>query len=195
MTGRARSFRVGGAVPGVALRLGVVALVWAGVVMLNPFPLWQGVAVIAALVAVVFPRSLAAWAGIACLPFGVILTEPSPVRTAIAVLLVHAIHVLASFALVVPAYSRFALGVLVPSAGRFVVVQMLAQPVVLGVWLLMPERPEHGVAWLAPVAAVVLLLGVLLAVRAARREDTGAQGNVVDEAAAVNRGANVRGPS
>lgn len=193
-----RSFRVRGAVPGITIRLLIVAIVWGGVLVLNPFLLWQAVAVIAALVAVVLPRSLAAWAAAGCLVFGVVLTEPAPERTALAVLLVPAIHVLASLSLVIPISSRLALTVLGPSLARFLVIQLLAQPIVLGVWLLAPPQVERGAAWLAPLSAAALLLGVLLALRAARRSDVPRQSGTATgggRAAATPRGADVRGPS
>lgn len=192
-----RSFRVRAAVPGITFRLLVLAIVWGGAVMLVPFPLWQGVAVTAALLAVVIPRSLAAWFGAACLVFGVLLTDPDPARTALAVLLVPAIHVLAALSLVIPMSSRVALAVLGPSLARFLIMQLLAQPVVFGVWLLAPSNIDHGIVWLAPLAAAALVLGVLLALRAIRRSDapptvssTGA-----DPTVERPRGANVRGPS
>ncbi|WP_435745575.1 hypothetical protein [Microbacterium sp. PMB16] len=166
-----RSFRVGGAVFGIAPRLLLVAVVWFGAVSLVPFPLWQGVAVIAALVALVIPRSMSAWLAAACLAFGVVLTEPSPQRTALAVLLVHAVHLLGSLSLVIPARSRLALGVLLPSLLRFAVVQLLAQPLVFAVWLLVPSRVDRGIGWIAPIAAAMLLLGAILAVWAAKRAD------------------------
>ncbi|PRB12228.1 hypothetical protein [Microbacterium sp. MYb62] len=202
MNRRIRSFRVGGAVPGITVRLLVVVVVWAGVVVLNPFPLWRVVAVIAALVAVFLPRSLAAWAGAGCLVFGVILTDPAPERTALAVLLVPAIHVLASLSLVIPISSRLALAALGPSLMRFLVIQLLAQPVVFAVWLLAPSSVDRGASWLAPLAAAALLLGVLLALRAARKSDRppGTEPAVGWEsgggsAAATPGGADVRGPS
>lgn len=86
-------------------------------------------------------------------------------------LLVPAIHVLASVSLEIPISSRVALAVLWPSLARFLVVQLLAQPVVFGVWVLAPSNVDHGIAALAPLAAVALVLGVLLAVRAVRRSD------------------------
>lgn len=193
-----RSFRVRGAVPGITLRLLIVAIVWVGALVLIPFVLWQVVAVIAALVAVVAPRSLAAWFAAACLVFGMILTEPAPERTALAVLLVPAIHVLASLSLVIPISSRLAPATLLPTLARFLVIQLLAQPVVFGVWLLMPVRIDRGEAWLAPLAAIVLLLGVLLAVRAVRKADaaqrTGSP-TPPETVGGVPGGADVRGPS
>lgn len=170
-----RSFRIRVAVPGATLRVVVVGIVWAGASVLVPFPLWQGVAVVAAVVGAAIPRSLAAWVAAACLPFGVLLTEPSPWRTVFAVLVVHAVHVLASLSLVVPARSRMALGVLVPSLHRLLVIQLLAQPVVLAVLLLVPGRSGPGDAWLAAGAAAVLVIGAAIAIRAARAADSAAR--------------------
>lgn len=198
MRGGIRSLHVRGAVPGIVVRLLVVAIVWVGVVQLNPFPLWQAIGMIAALVSVVLPRSLAAWAGAGCVVFGVILTEPAPERTALAVLLVHAVHVCASLSLAIPISSRLALRVLVPSAVRFLVVQLIAQPLVFAVWLLGPERLDDGIAWLAPFAAILLLLGVILALHAAKKADIGRQagaGGGAESVPAAPRGADVRGPS
>ncbi|MCT1478075.1 hypothetical protein [Microbacterium sp. p3-SID336] len=172
MSRRVRGFRVGAALPGAVLRLAVVAVTLVGALTLQPYPLWQGVAVAAAVVAAVLPQSLAAWVGAACLPFGVILSEPAPGRTALAVLLVHAIHVLGSLSLTVPALSWVALRVLVPTLGRFVVVQLVAQSVVLGAWAL-TQRSGDGGPWIAPVAAAGLLAGVLLLLRSLRGIDAG----------------------
>ncbi|MFK3678837.1 hypothetical protein ACI2IP_13980 [Microbacterium sp. NPDC090218] len=193
-----RSFRVRWAVPGITVRLLIVAIVWGGAVALIPFPLWQAVAVIAALAAVALPRSLAAWVAAACLVFGVILTEPSPERTALAVLLVPAVHVLASLSLVIPNSSRLALGALAPTLGRFLVVQLLAQPVVYGMWLLLPTRVDRGAAWIAPLAAAALLLGVLLALRAVRKADAprgSRPRSASHRGGGAPGGADVRGPS
>lgn len=191
MTRAVRSIRAGFAVPGAAIRLAVVALAAGGALLLVPFPLWQGIAVLAAAVAVVIPRSLAAWVALACLPFGVILSEPDPARTALALLFVHALHVCASLSLVVPPSSRVALSVLLPSAGRLLAVQSIAQPLAFGVWLLTerPDAPE--VAILAPFAAATLLGGILVALRAAKRAGEAASG----AGAFGILGADVRGPS
>ncbi|WP_431806300.1 hypothetical protein [Microbacterium paraoxydans] len=185
MIGRRRSFFVGAWVPGAAPRALVVALVLVGVLTLHPTPFWRGVAVVAALVGSVLPRSLGAWAGAACLPFGLLLSEPAPERTALAVLLVHAIHVLGSLSLTVPAVSRLTLASLWPTARRFLVVQLVAQPLSLGVWLLAPTGVERGAAWLAPAAAVVLLaavVGAWLALRRGRGAVTSAAGTASEGA-------------
>lgn len=192
MTRAVRSFRSGVAVPGMLIRLAVVGLATAGALLLVPFPLWQGIAVVAALVAVAIPRSLAAWVALACLPFGVILSEPDPGRTASAILFVHALHVCASLSLVVPFSSRMGLAVLLPSAARFVAIQLVAQPLAFGVWLLLAGRPSAtDVAILAPIAASMLLGGSLVALGVARRADRDASGAGTFGVL----GADVRGPS
>lgn len=168
---RTHSFRARGNVWGVAPRLLLVALVAIGVVTLNPFALWQGIAVVAAVMAAVVPRTMTAWVAAACLPLGILVTEPSATRTALAVLLVHAIHVLGALSLVIPLTSRLAIGVLAPSLRRFLGVQLIAQPLVLGVSLLTREQTVGEIGWLAPVAAGVLLIGVAVALRALKRVD------------------------
>ncbi|MCZ4302696.1 hypothetical protein [Microbacterium oxydans] len=198
MTRRIRSFHVRGAIPGLVIRLLVVALVWGGAVVLIPFPLWRGVALVAAVAAVVVPRSLAAWVAAACLVFGVILSEPAPGRTALAVFLVPAVHVLASVSLVVPSSSRLAIAALAPTLSRFLTVQLLSQPIVYGMWLLVPATFDRGAAWLAPLAAVALLIGVLLALRAVKRTDDPRRrrpATMSGRATGRSSGADVGGPS
>ena len=198
MTRRVRSFRVRGAVRGIVLRILLVAVVACGAVALVPFPLWQGVAVIAALVSVVIPRSMAAWLAAACLVFGMILVPPSPDRTALAVLIVPAVHLLGSLALTIPSTSRVSLTALLPSAWRFVIVQLLAQSTVFAVRLLAPAPVDRGIAWLAPAAAAVLLVVLSFALRAARRADAAPEAaleNGVRSVPESSGGADVRGPS
>lgn len=198
MTRRIRSFRVRGAVRGIVLRILLVAAVSYGAIALIPFPLWQGVAVVAALISSVLPRSMTAWMAAACLVFGVILVPPSPDRTALAVLLVPAVHLLGSLTLTIPSASRVSLTALLPSAWRFVVVQLLAQTTVSAAGLLAPPPVDRGIAWLAPATAAVVLVALTVALRAARRADaaprTGLE-NGVRSAPESLSGADVRGPS
>ncbi|MCK2027636.1 hypothetical protein KZC56_15140 [Microbacterium sp. SSW1-47] len=169
MTARTRGCDVGAWVPGVTLRVLTVALVLLGVLVLHPTPFWRGVAVVAALVGAVLPRSLATWVGAACLPFGLLLSEPAPERTAVALVLVHAIHILAALSLTVPAAARLTLRSLRPTAVRFVVIQLVAQSIALGVWAVSPGQVERGAAWLAPAAASLLLVVVVVAWLVLRR--------------------------
>lgn len=193
--GRLHSFRTRGTVYGITPRLLVLAFAAAGAFLLIPFALWQGVAIVAATVALMFPRSMAAWGAAGCLAFGVMLSEPSPWRTALAMLLVHAMHVFGSLSLMIPLTSRLQAGVLLPSLVRMLMVQLLAQPLVFGVWLLVPPRGGQGVAWLAPLAAAMLLVGVVIALRTMKRVDRPPASVPADDGALSVRGANVRGPS
>lgn len=160
---RRHEMRVPGAVPGAVLRLGAAAVVLGGVLLLNPYPMWRAIATVAVVVAVLLPRSLASWAGIACLALGVILVEPSPGRTAIAVLLIHLAHVLSAWAWAVPWRSRIRLVVLIPGIRRLLVIQAIAQSVALLVVLAVPPLHGPGFAWLAPLGAAVLTAASALA--------------------------------
>ncbi|WP_336628550.1 MULTISPECIES: hypothetical protein [unclassified Microbacterium] len=160
---RRHEMRVPGAVPGAVLRLGAAAVVLGGVLLLNPYPMWRAIATIAVAVAVLLPRSLASWAGIACLALGVILVEPSPGRTAIAVLLIHLAHVLSAWAWAVPWRSRIRLVVLIPGIRRLLVIQAIAQSAALLVVLAVPPLHGPGFAWLAPLGAAVLTAASALA--------------------------------
>lgn len=198
MTRRVRSFRVRWSVRGVVLRILLVAVVAFGAIVLVPFALWQGVAIIAALISTVIPRSMTAWLAAACLVFGLILVPPSPDRTALAVLLVPAVHLLGSLALTIPSASHVSLMALLPSAWRFVVVQLLAQTAVFVAGLLAPAPVDRGIAWLAPATAAVLLVALAFALRAARRADdvpAAALEKGVRSAPESLRGADVRDPS
>ncbi|UGS27151.1 hypothetical protein K8F61_02760 [Microbacterium resistens] len=181
MKRRAHELRVPRGIPGIVPRLLVLLVTTAGVLALTPFIVWQVVAVAAASVSVVLPRSFAAWAGAACLPIGVLLTAPSPGRTALAVLLVHAIHVLAALSLTIPAGSRIAPGLLRPVLRRFVVIQAIAQPVAATAALL-PQAGAADTAWLAPLGAALLLVVATATTQLMRR-------------GSAARGADVGGPS
>ncbi|WP_217184283.1 hypothetical protein [Streptomyces sp. AC495_CC817] len=192
MRSRTHQLSVPGAVPGVVPRLAVVALVSVGAFALLPFPLWQGAAVVLACVAVIAPRTSAAWVGAASLPLGVLVGEPDLARTALALLLVHAIHVLASVSLVVPLRSRLRVRALLPALRRFAVVQLVAQPLAFGVQILAGGSlveslggANAGLGWLAPVAAAALLLGVILMLRAAVRADADASRRTAAESTAA----------
>lgn len=194
MKARAQSFRVPAAIPGIVPRLLVVAFVAVGALVLMPFPLWQGIAIVLAVASVLLPVSMTAWGAAACLPFGVLLGEPSITRTALAVLLVHAIHVCAGLSLVVPVRSRLSLRVLGVSLRRLVVIQLIAQPLAFGIALLAGRGLPSEIGWVAPVAAALLVLGIVFALRGLRRADAAAVASF-SEAAPSRSGANVRGPS
>lgn len=187
---RGNEIRVPGSVPGPVLRAGAAGVIVGGVLLLNPYPMWGMIAAAAALLSIPAPRSMASWIGIACMPMGVILTAPSAGRTALAVLLIHVAHVLASWAWAVPWRSRIRLRVLLPGVRRLLVIQAIAQTVAAVVVLALPPLHGPGFAWIAPLGASVLAAASAIALHLSSR--AGSRG---PSAADPASDANVRGRS
>lgn len=177
VSGRSHSFRVRGGVPAVLVRLLLVTVTAVGAMALVPVPLWSGVAIAAAVIGAVVPRSLAGWIGGACVGLGMLFADPHAAHTAIAVLVVHAIHLLASLSWTVPALSWISLRALVPTFGRFAVIQLVAQPLAFGVAMLTSPVEGAGIAWAALAGAAVLIVVVGVGLHALRRSDTDARGS------------------
>lgn len=156
------------AVSWIAVRIALIAVVSVGAFALNPLVGWQWVAVILAVVAAVFPQTFAAWGGIACIVIGMLVSEPDLGRAMLAVLVVHAIHVLTSLTLVIPRGSRVVLAALRPTAARVVLVQAIAQSLTVVV-MLGADGAGGSVPWAVVVGAVaVVAAAVLLLVNANR---------------------------
>ncbi|MFE6733270.1 hypothetical protein [Microbacterium sp. NPDC057650] len=170
---RPHTFRVPASVPGAVVRLALVAMAVAAAFTVIPLPMWQWIAIVAALASVIVPRTMLGWVAAVGVPVGLFVSEPSPAHTALAVLFVHAIHVLAGIGLTISLRTRVALRALLPSARRFVVIQLIAQPIAFGGSLLVAGAAGTAIAWLAPLGAVMLLAGVMFALRALRRADAG----------------------
>ena len=168
---RPHVFRVRGGAPAVLLRVLLVAVTAAGAMSLVPVPLWRGVAITAAVVGAVVPRSLAGWVGGACVGLGMLFAEPHPALTALGVLIVHAIHVLASLSWTVPARSWISVRALVPGARRFAVIQLVAQPLAIGIAVLTAPEQGEGIAWAALAGAAVVVAAVGFGLHALRRAD------------------------
>ncbi|MBS1906536.1 MAG: hypothetical protein JST33_08210 [Actinobacteria bacterium] len=162
---RPHELRAPGSVPGAVLRLCAAAMIFGGVLLLNPYPMWWWIAGAATLISVVVPRSMAAWAGIACMAVGLILTPPSPGRAALAIGLIHLAHLLAGWTWVVPWRSRIRPAVLLPGLRRLLVIQAIAQSVAVLMVLAVPPLHGPGFAWLAPLGAAVLTGVSALALR------------------------------
>jgi len=193
MSRRAHAFRVRGGVPAVILRVLLVAVTVAGAMSLVPVPLWRGVAMAAAVIGAVVPRSLAGWIGGAVVGLGMLFANPQPQQTAVAVLVVHAIHVLASLTWTVPALSWTSVRALLPTLRRFVVIQLVAQTLAFGIAMISTPDQGAGIAWAAVVGAAVLVAAVGAGLYALRRADSVAA--VVHSAPPGRSGADVGGPA
>ncbi|MDQ4213008.1 hypothetical protein [Microbacterium capsulatum] len=162
---RRNQLLVSGSVPVPLLRLVSAAVIIGAALALNPSPVWRSLAVAAALVSVIVPRSLIAWAGIACLPLGIVLTPASAGRTVLAILVIHVAHVLAAWAWAAPWRSRIRFALMLPSLRRLLLIQVAAQAVAAVMTLLVPPLGGPGLDWLAPLGAVLLLGAAALVLR------------------------------
>jgi len=168
---RAHRLLLRGAVPALAVRVTLFAVSVAVVGIAEPFPLWFWVAVVLAGVGAVFPRTFAAWGVIPCVGVAVLSSEPEAWRTAILVLGVHLIHVLASVTWIAPWSAWITLSAMRPSFGRMLAVELIVQPVILVIGLI-PRVSGAGFAWLAPLGALAIV-GVAMLMR--RVHDEGEQ--------------------
>lgn len=190
---RSHSFRVRGGVPAVLLRVLLVAVTAAGAMTVVPVPLWRGVAIAAAVIGAVVPPSLAGWIGGAVVGLGMLFADPAPAHTAIAVLVVHAIHVLASLTWTVPAWSWISVRALWPTGRRFIAIQVVAQALAFGIAALTTREEGAGITWAALAGAAVLAVAVGAGLYALRRAD--AEAPALPSASAGRSGADVGGPA
>lgn len=140
------------AIPSVVLRIALGVVVAGGGALLNPVLGWQLAAAAVGVLAAALPATRLSYLGVALVVLGMLITGPDPWRTAIALLVVHAIHALTSIVAIVPARARVSLRALRPLAERFAVLQLAAQAVALAVALL----PAAEAPWLAPIGALAL---------------------------------------
>lgn len=177
MRGQNDTLQTDRAVSWIVVRVSLIAVVAGGAFVLNPLVGWRWVAVILAVIAAVLPQTFAAWGGAACIVIGMLVSEPDVGRAMLAVLVVHAIHVLTSLTLVIPGGSRVVLAALRPTAVRFVLVQAIAQPLTVAVML-----GTDGIRGSAPWAVIagggaVVVAAVLLLLSAGRSASAeGAEG-------------------
>src|SRR5690606_7235078 len=161
------------AVPAWALRGALAAVLSLGVVALTPVTLWQVVGVVAALVAAVFPALRTAYVGIAVVAIGVIQQDPEPGRTALALAVVHAVHVLSAVTLLLPARTRITVRAILPVVWRFLAVQAIAQAAGLVASLPARDGASLPVVVLAGAAALAGVVALFAAGSRGRRRESG----------------------
>jgi hypothetical protein len=162
----------GPAVPGALLH--ALLPVTAAIAALTVVPVvgWQIAVVAFAVLGMLFPQTLGGWLSIACIAVGMLIAEPDVWRTMISVLLVHVVHVLSALLPIVPWRGRVVLAALRPTLIRLLLIQAVAQPVVLAVMLVhVAGTVTLGSAVLVGAAAVAGL--AILFLRGIRRRQPG----------------------
>lgn len=164
------TLHAGPAMSWLVLRIALVVIVAGGCAILVPPVGWYIVAVVLAICAAIIPRSLATWGSVACIVVGMALSAPDLGRAMLAVLVVHLIHVLGSLTLIAPPGTLITLAALRPTAVRFGVVQVVAQPLTFVVMLGGGRAPELPWAVVVGGGALVAAAAVLI-VRLARGQE------------------------
>lgn len=164
--------QLGLVVPGWTLRLlfALVAVALCAAVADSGLWLWMSLALTAA--AVAMPRWLTAWFLIVVLSFSVLARDQSVAdwRPYALIAGAHALHIIASWMLVVAPRARLQPAALWPSARRFLLVQIPVQAVAAGALALTTTVSGGALAALAVVAGVaIVLLVILLAAPLLRR--------------------------
>lgn len=149
------------AIPGWAFRVTALAATVLGVATVVPVIWWQAAAVVAAVCGAIWPRTMLAWVGAVVMPIGLSLQDLDPVRTAVAVLVVHLVHVCASWSMSVPARAAVAPAALAPSGRRFLAMQAIGQVLAFAM-LAVPYARGAGLSWavLIATAGIVVVVGV-----------------------------------
>lgn len=155
---------LGVTVPGWSIRVlfGVLGVVLCVAVADSGF--WVAVSLLLTAAAVAVPRWLTAWFLIGVLAFTVLLHQQSVGEWRIYLLIAgaHALHLAATWMLVVPPFARVQPAVLLPSLRRFVLIQVPVQA--LTVALLALTGAAHGRAAVWPAVLTGLAVAGLLLV-------------------------------
>ena len=126
-------------------------------------PLWLAIGLLLAIAGTLVPNRVPTWWLMLLLGLSRLGREPSVIDAAYYVLIagVHLLHVLGSLTRLLPWDGRMQVVVLAPSHRRFVLVQVVVQPVAFGA-LFAFGGDSWTITWLSIVAAAVL--GIVAAV-------------------------------
>lgn len=163
MSDAARSVRVrrlpeiGARVPGVVTRVAVGVV--GALLCLDRFPpgFFLVIGLVLTAIAVVRPRTLAAWALLLVLAASQLLRDPSPLDVRFFVLLagMHLLHLLAAQTLALPWRGWVQVAAFRRPLLRFLVIQIPVQVVAFLALLLLAPRPDGSAAVVVPVAGIV----------------------------------------
>ncbi|WCD91899.1 hypothetical protein [Microbacterium sp. nov. GSS16] len=165
---RDETLRIGPSVSGALLRVLTALMVAASAMAIGAPPVWLGVAAALAVFGALLPSQGGTWLAAGALVIVLLLEGPDGGRAAIVVAAVHALHVLGSLSLVVPASARVSLRALRPTALRFAAMQAVGQ-IVLHTGMVIPAAGALPLAVIAgAIAALTLALGMLRMLDASR---------------------------
>ncbi|WP_309128612.1 hypothetical protein [Microbacterium sp.] len=150
---------VGAALPGYSLRAAAFAAAVVGALLLGAPLGWVVVIAVVCATGALWAQTGGVWLAGAALVIVLLLHDPHPGRTAVALAVVHVLHVLAALAAVIPMRATVALRALAPTCIRFAWVQAIGQVIALAVGL-MPQSPAAPIAVLAGAGAALLLAAV-----------------------------------
>lgn len=158
MTKSKPSIRIAHGIPSATVHIGVGAVAVLLSMATVTVPFWLIVALALAVAAAAAPRLHMAWALMVLLAFAQLSHPPllTDWRPYVLMAGLHLLHVLASMSLAVPLRGRIALSVLGRTLRRYLVIQLLAQGLLIIVLALLTPAGVHAV-WLAPVGAAALV--------------------------------------
>lgn len=165
---RGEQLAIGPAVPGAVLPVAAAVFGAGGAALIGMPTLWVAVIGAAPLLGGVVRVVGGTWVAAALLMIGLVAADAAPWRTAVVIVVVHLLQVLGSLMLVVPLRALLALRALVPTAVRFVRVQLVCQAVGLLASLL-PTRAGLPVAVIIGSAATLLFAVMAARMLRARR--------------------------
>ncbi|MFF1572097.1 hypothetical protein ACFVWR_05070 [Leifsonia sp. NPDC058292] len=165
---------LGTAVPGWSVRVLFAAIAVALCIGLAQPGFWLAVSLLLVAAAVVIPRWLTAWFLIGALALTALGRDPSVLDWRIYALIAgaNALHVLASWMLVIGASATVQPSALWPSARRLLLVQAAVQPVAVGALALTSASTGRSLAVFAVVGGLsVAALVIVLAAPLVRRQE------------------------
>ncbi|MFT4233757.1 MAG: hypothetical protein QM607_01930 [Microbacterium sp.] len=142
-------------IPVAVLRLLLAVIPTVAAAVLLPTDSWMALAILP-VIGAAFLHSRLSYAALAVIAIGVLISDPSAWRIAVAVLAVHAVHVLVTLCCAIPGHASISWRALRPTGIRFIVIQAIAQLVGLVASSLQRAEPRPALALVGALALVAV---------------------------------------